>query len=439
MKTFKEFLASKNISEDSFNDMDYKEIAKLYSEWQGEVVKYVNETLAKATTQKEIDEAVKGLAKEQSIIDLQTSLKTIQEDLAVIKESGQGDVNKEGSFVKFIKERIESKEIENGKYSATMDMDAKQLMEAVLKDPALMTTANVTPNVAGGFNQLFGNFIDSTIYSAPKADPFILPLVDVKVQPGTESIWYVQRVNEEGDAAFIGEGDAKPLADAEWAESKAPIKEVAIFWKFSKRLTQNAPSVVSDFRSHANELVELKIDDGVFAGDNTGDELNGVVNQAASWVVPTALANYYDTPNIFDAVMAAATKIRLGNHKGQITAVLNTVWKAKMMGTKAADSKMYFLPEFVAPNGETISDVKVVFTNQADADVLTIGVLKNFKVVISQNVEYYEGYENDDFRKNLMSKKLEAFLGTYFPSNLGDSIISDDIATILTSIDLAGA
>jgi len=50
-------------------------------------------------------------------------------------------------------------------------------------------------------------------------------------------------------------------------------------------------------------------------------------------------------------------------------------------------------------------------------------------------VEYYEGYENDDFRRNLMSKKLEAFVGTYLPANLVNSIIHDDIATVLTAID----
>lgn len=369
----------------------------------------------------------------------ETLLNELKDDVQTIKEAGQNQSNtKKGYFVDFVEKNIENKEIENGKYSNSLKVDARDVFQTVTKDPALMTTANVTPNVANGFNQLFGNYIDSTIYTDPKADPFILPLVDVTTQPGTESIWYVQRVNEEGDAAFIGEGDAKPLVDAEWAESKAEVKEVAEFWKFSKRLAQNAPQVVSDFRNHANELINLKIDAGVFSGDNTGDELNGLVNQAAAWVVPTALANYYQNANIYDAIMAAATKIRLGNHKGQITAVLNTVWKAKMAGIKAEDdSATYIIPPFVSPDGTMVSDVRLVFTNNADADVLTIGVLKNFKVVISQNVEYYEGYENDDFRKNLMSKKLEAFLGTYFPSNLADSIISDDIATILTSIEVA--
>lgn len=381
------------------------------------------------------------ISTKEEVKEVEKLLNELKEDVQTIKENGEQMENaKKGYFVDFVEKNIENKEHENGKYSNKLEVKAKDLFQTVSKVAALMTTANVTPNVANGFNQLFGNYIDSTIYHDPKADPFILPLVDVTTQEGTESIWYVQRVNEEGDAAFIGEGDAKPLIDAEWAESKAPIKEVAEFWKFSKRLAQNAPQVVSDFRMHANELINLKIDDGVYDGDNTGDNLNGLVNQAASWVVPTALANYYTAPNIFDAIMAAATKIRLANHKGEITAVLNTVWKAKMMGVKASDnSDAYILPDFVAPDGSTIADVRVVFTNLADADVLTIGVLKNFKVVISQNVEYYEGYENDDFRKNLMSKKLEAFLGTYFPSNLADSIISDDISTILDSIDAANA
>lgn len=380
-----------------------------------------------------------SFASKEVVEGLKSTLEAMKEEIATLKEMGEANNNvKKGSFVAFVEKNIEEdKPAENPQYKAEHQIDAKALLDSTVdKVPALMTTANVVPNVTNGFNQLFGNFIDSTIYSVPKPDTFILPLIDVTVQPGTESIWYVDRANQEGDAAFIGEGDAKPLADAEWLEKKAPVKEVALFWKFSKRLAQNAPSVVTDFRQHANELIEQKIDDGVFTGDNTGDNLNGVTEVAVPFVVPTALIEYYWNANIFDAVMAAATKIRLGNHKGTITAVLNTVWKAIMFGVKAEDnSAIYIMPPFVAPDGSKISDVNVVFTNKADADVLTIGVLKNFKAVISQNIEYYEGYENDDFRKNLMSKKLEAFMGTYLPASLSGSIISDDIATILEAIE----
>jgi hypothetical protein len=364
-------------------------------------------------------------------------LDDLAEQIAIVKDNtmGQGSNAKKGYFVEFVEKNIdESKPATNASHKAELKIEARDLF--VDKTPALMTTANVLPNVADGFNQLFGNYIDSTIYSTPKPETFILPLVDVTTQVGTESIWYVDRINQEGDAAFIGEGDPKPLADAEWQERKAPIKEVAVFWKFSKRLAQNAPSVVTDFRTHADELVDQKIDDGVLEGDNLNDNLNGIITAATSFVVPTQLANYYADANIYDAIMAMATKVRLGNYKGEITAVLNTVWKAKMAGIKNTDGD-YIVPPFVSRDGNDVGEVKVVFSNKLADDSILVGDLKVFKVVISQNVEYYEGYENDDFRKNLMSKKLEAFLGTYLPSSNADAIIYDSIATVLTAIEVA--
>jgi hypothetical protein len=133
--------------------------------------------------------------------------------------------------------------------------------------------------------------------------------------------------------------------------------------------------------------------------------------------------------------MAVATYVSLNNFKGQFTCVLNTVWKAKMFGEKEATTNNYILPSFVAPDGSTVGDVNVVFQNGMDADAILLGDLKRFKVRISENITYDEGYENDDFSKNLESRKLEAFLGTYLPANYAGAIIYDDIATVLTAIE----
>lgn len=296
-----------------------------------------------------------------------------------------------------------------------------------------MTTGNIIPNVASGFNQLFGNFIDSTIYDAPKPDNFILPLVTVTTAPGTENIWYVERENEEGNAAFIGEGELKPLADGEWVQKKADIKEVAVRWKMSNRLIAHAPSVVQDFRTHVDELMEQVIDDGVASGDGVGPNLNGVTTLAAPFVVPPALANFYPVANIFDAIMAVATYVRLNNHKGALTCVLNTVYMAQMAGLKDSQNN-YIVPPFVTQDGRQVGEVRIVFSNKVAAADMLLGDLKKFKTVISENVMYFEGWENDDFSKNLSSRKLEAFLGTYLPDSDAGAIIFDQISTILTAI-----
>ena len=207
---FKKFLTSKNISEADFATKTAQEMGTLYNEFYQKEL----ENKAEKADIPNIEEALKGYLKEEAVEALKTQLTEVQEAINQLKDSNN---NNDGSI--------------KGSYSEFAIKNAKEFDEnkrdygaaTTIKAAALMTTANVTPNVAGGFSPLFGNYIDAEIGHVPKAEPFILPLVTVTNQPGTESIWYVDRVNEEGDAAFIGEGTLKPLADAEWKDTQ-PLK-----------------------------------------------------------------------------------------------------------------------------------------------------------------------------------------------------------------------
>lgn len=342
------------------------------------------------------------------------------ETIAQLKESAEGkNAVEKGMFVAFVEKTIAEKTMEKAGGSASIAMKAA----------ALMTTANVLPNVAGGFSPLFGNYIDMEIGHVPKPENIILPLVTVKTQPGTESIWFSDRINEDGDAAFIAEGALKPLADADWQTTKKDIQEVAVRWKFTKRLMNHAPAIVQDFAEHARELVDQKIDDQLLEGDGTGNNLDGLELLASAFIVPPALAGYYVAPNIYDVIMAMATRVRLSNFKGQMTAVLNTVWMAKMAGIKDSEER-YIVAPFVAPDGTKVGSVDIKFSNKIGDDAILLGELRKFKVVWAENVTYDEGYENDDFSKNLVSKKLEAFLGTYIKASDAGSILFADISDV---------
>jgi len=191
----------------------------------------------------------------------------------------------------------------------------------------------------------------------------------------------------------------------------------------------HAPSVVSDFAEHAMELVDQKIDDQLLDGDGLGTNLSGLQTEASAFIVPPALAGYYIAPNIYDVIMAIATAIKLNNFKGQITAILNTVWMAKMAGIKDSQER-YIIPPFVSPDGTKVGQVQIKFSNKIGDDQILEGDLKKFKAVFSENITYDEGYENDDFSKNLVSKKLEAFLGTYMKASDAGSIYFGDISDI---------
>jgi hypothetical protein len=96
----------------------------------------------------------------------------------------------------------------------------------------------------------------------------------------------------------------------------------------------------------------------------------------------------------------------------------------------------YIIPPFVSPDGTKVGSVNVEFRNKFPDTHLLVGDLKKFNLVMAENVTYDEGYENDDFSKNLVSKKLEAFMGTYIKRADAGAIIYDDIAGILTDIEV---
>lgn len=381
---------------------------------------------AKVIAEKAVEEATKGLVSKTELDELTQKNADLAEELTQLKESNQGmGSSKKGELSEFF----------NKNAKEYKEKDKQRQVNYTIKAPALMTTANITPVTAGGWSPLFNNYIDTEVGRTPKPNNFIMNLVDVRTQAGTESIYYSDRVNEEGDAEFIGEGTLKPLIDAEWKTSKKNIKEVAERWKFSKRSLNHAPSIEADFREHANELIEQKMDTVALIGNETTNvnEFDGLATLSDAFVVPTELANYYPQANIYDAINAVATYVRLNNFRGQLTCVLNTVWKAKMQGIKESTGA-YIVPPFVTPDGNSVGEVRVQFENKMPEGKILLGDMMKYKLVIAENIEYDEGYENDDFSKNLVSRKLEAFLGSYKKDSDAGSIIYDDIATVLTAI-----
>lgn len=381
---------------------------------------------AKTEAKKLVDEAV--AAQKKVTDDALEQIGKLKEQ--VVTEKG----HKEGTIVKFFKENIaEAKAIDGDNLGAIGERNYSK--RTTIKAAALMTTANVLPNVDGGFSPLFGNYIDYEIGHLPLPNMIFMDLVTVRSAPGTENIYFSDRVNIQGDAAFIAEGTLKPLVSASWQTTSKKTKEVALYWKQSKRLMAHAPSVIADFAERANEFMEQKVDDEILLGVDSDTDFDGLQSNGTAFIVPADLAAYYTFASIYDVIMACASQIRIANFKGDITATLNTVWQAKMQGVKDALGN-YIIPPFVTKDGLNVGEVAVKFSNKIDKADIIVGVLKNYNLVVAENISYDEGYENQDFSMNLVSKKLEAFMGSYVKLSNAGSIIYDQIATIFTAIEV---
>lgn len=398
--------------------------------------KAIEDAVKKAKDEAKVDS---DAAIKKAIDDANLAQKKITDDaleqIGKLKEQvSTNDGHKEGTIVTFFKKNITDQKAIDGDNLGGIN-DRAYSAKHTIKAAALMTTADVLPNVAGGFSPLFGNYIDYEIGHLPLPAMIFMDLITVRNAPGTENIYFSDRVNVQGDAAFIGEGTLKPLVSAQWQTTSKKTKEVALRWKQSKRLMAHAPSVIADFAERANEFMEQKVDDEILEGVDDANNFDGLQAYGTAFIVPADLAAYYTFANIFDVIMACASQIRIANFKGNITATLNTVWAAKMQGVKDALGN-YIIPPFVTKDGQNVGEVTVKFSNKILKADIVVGILKNYNLVVAENISYDEGYENDDFSKNLVSKKLEAFMGSYVKLSNSGSIIHDQIATILTAIEV---
>lgn len=436
-KSFEDFLVSKETDLNAFKEMEALKQLELQNEYNADLKKSYNEALANKASNEDLDAFKDSIEKSnESVVKAVEALA-----ISIKSQAEKGGFNPEpmekSDLIKLLEKHAkEAGSQGTGKISdETVKVNANQLIAEVNKAASLMTTANIVG--ANGYSPLFGNYIDQRIHSAPLLRSTIMDDITVSTQVGTENIYYTERKNEGGDAEWVAEGAAKPLADAEWHTSSEKAKEVAVFWKFTHRFLFHTRLAVQDFDRYARELMEEKIPYSVLLGNATLNttEPNGIITLASAWVVPPAIASSTPMPNVYDAVLALATAIRIRGFKGEIVVRLNDVWSYMMKSATKDTSGQYIVPPFSSQDGTTIDGVRVKFDPEVPADKILGGVLRNFNAVICEDIMYFEGYENDDFRKNLISRKLEAFIGTYLPGVLRPSVIYADIDDILGDIE----
>src|SRR5690606_27469619 len=108
--------------------------------------------------------------------------------------------------------------------------------------------------------------------------------------------------------------------------------------------------------------------------------------------------------NIWDVIMAVRTQIEIANFM-PTSIVLHTTWLAKMYGIKSETEALYIKHPLMTPDGRSMAGMTIYYTNKIDADYILVGDLGKFNVVFGENIMYDEGYENDDFSKNLVDRK----------------------------------
>lgn len=404
----------------------------------GKIKNQFEETLSKKgfATKTELDNAVsdkmkafEGLdsAKLKSLFDENSGVFAVLikqgEEITKLKGAGTGkgeDLSIKGQVASWMEKNKSSIDaIRNG--------EIKSLSPLHIKAAGTMTNATVNlgnspylPNsgalqgAVNDLNRTKPNFWNRLTKGSTKLNPYT----------------WVNKINKQGNAAFIGEGVLKPLASFELGVESSVAKKVAERMKASTELLYDVEGMTSLIENELRFEVEVAANTAALTGVGSATSPAGITTIASAYTLTTVKTT---TPNNLDAIRAAIAQLRLLNFDRDIVAFINPVDAANMDLAKGSDGH-YILPPFTTSDGQSLKGITIVEDNSIAVGFLLIGDMTKYKILMYQDFFVNWGLENDDFSKNLVTVIGEMRFHQFFGANDAGAFIYSSFATIKTAI-----
>jgi HK97 family phage major capsid protein len=253
-----------------------------------------------------------------------------------------------------------------------------------------------------------------------------------KLRSGLNPMVWMNKVNKEGAANFIGEGVLKPQVSWEFATQTSVPKKVAERIRISTEMLNDVPSMESIIRGEMTYELEKHANDSVLTATLSSTDPAGVTTLASGFTLTTIEAGA--APSYADAIRAAIAQLQSLNFTDNISAFINPIDAANMDLSKSADDGHYLLPPFVSQSGMLVSGIPVYVDNNIEVGNLLIGDMTKYKIYMYEDLTIRFGLNGDDFSENMVTVIAEMRFHQTFSTNHTGAFIYDTFADIVAAI-----
>ncbi len=300
------------------------------------------------------------------------------------------------------------------------------VVEIEVKSAGTMT---ITDNYSGGTVGL--SSLEPGFTRIQRRMPFMRQLVNSGNTTSKYVVWIEQANPDPGAAGMTAEGAAKTQTDFDLVERSMQTRKVTAYIKVSKEMLEDIPFIEAEIRGELIELIQLKLDEQILAGDNTGDNLKGVLEYATAY----SAGNFATTipgANHFDVIRTAISQIESANFMPNYI-VLNPEDVAVMELEKDGEGR-YLMPPFVAAGIGTIKGLPVIANNGMTAGDFLVGDFTKSNLRMREDVNVQVGYVNEDFTKNLVTILAEARAVHFIKSNHTTAFVTGTFADAIVDL-----
>lgn len=215
-------------------------------------------------------------------------------------------------------------------------------------------------------------------------------------------IEYVRKHSATRNAAMVAEGGAKPQSDVRLELVSAQARVMAHTFKVSRQALTDVSGLRSMIDVEGTYGLDLIEEFQLLYGDNTGQNLHGIVPQATAYVTPIVGA---DTQSIDKMrLMMLQASLALYPADGIVLNEADWGWIELLKDTTGR----YIIGNPQGTIGATLWGLPVVATPAMTIDKVLVGSFKSQAQIFDRWETIIEvGYENDDFTKNMSTILFE--------------------------------
>jgi HK97 family phage major capsid protein len=233
---------------------------------------------------------------------------------------------------------------------------------------------------------------------------------------------WIEELNEQGTPIFIGEGDPKTQISVRYEEREKKAKKIPVYSKVTTEMLKYLPQLISFLQNNMMRRVDLATEQQLLTGDDTGDNLAGVLGYASAYTGGDMAGTVVDAQN-WDVLLGLISQARKAH------GVVNGVYVKgglldQLLSIKGEDG------HYIRPEGVTIDaqgDIRAwgVPLIRTEASLLYDSVTYDFfggdlsviNVGFTGNMTIQIGLDGNDFTNNKKTILVEQELVQFVSAN----------------------
>lgn len=239
-------------------------------------------------------------------------------------------------------------------------------------------------------------------------------------------VW-VNKVNPDGAASFVGEGVARTAIDFDLQTETSNAKKIAEKLKTSTEILEDIDGMETMVLDEMRYKLLDKLNTELMTSTLSSTKVAGI--QTFS-VVFSQTGLKVKNPNNMDCIRAGVAQLRRNNFRGLITAFVSPIDNANIDMSKATASGVYVLPPFSTSDGKNIGGAVVVEDNNVADGYVQFAVLDELKMLIYKDMTINMGWENTDFTDGLITWSGEMRIHSFHSNNAANAFIYDTFENI---------